>query len=120
LGDVLTLATPRTDDPLNGVQIPVSGKPHPNQSQPSVIEKIHARKVSQLPVRNDQGTYEHTPPDLSSTESIGDYIQARTAAWSQHLQRVRQRRAGTGSATPKASTKAISREAVRKAPKKRR
>jgi phospholipase C len=91
LGDVLTLATPRTDDPLKGVQIPVSSNAHPNQSHPSVIEKLHAMKVSHLPLRNDQGTYDHhTPPDLSSSAQIGDYIQARTAAWTQHLQRLRQ------------------------------
>jgi phospholipase C len=93
LGDVLTLATPRTDDPLKGVAIPSSNTPHPNQSKPSVIDQIHAAKVSHLPLRNEQGTYDqHTPPDLSSSASIGDYIQARTAAWSQHLQRRRQRR----------------------------
>jgi phospholipase C len=93
LGDVLTLAAPRTDDPLSGVRIPVSSAPHPDHSKPSVIEKIHAAKVSRLPVRNDQGSYDHhTPPDLSSAAQIGDYIQARTAAWNQHLQRLRQRR----------------------------
>jgi phospholipase C len=91
LGDVLTLATPRTDDPLKGVQIPVSTKAHPNQSQPSLLEKIHASKVSHLPLRNDKGTYDHhTPPDLSSSALLGDYIQARTAAWTQHLERLRE------------------------------
>ena len=91
LGDVLTLATPRTDDPLKGIPIPISGTQHPNQSQPSVIEKLHASKVSFLPLRNDKGTYDHhTPPDLSSSDQVGDYIQARTAAWTQHLQRLRQ------------------------------
>lgn len=91
LGDVLTLATPRTDDPLLGVQIPTLTTFHPNSSQPSVIEKLHASKVSFLPLRNDKGTYDHhTPPDLSSSAQIGDYIQARTAAWTQHLHRLRQ------------------------------
>src|SRR5262252_4321969 len=42
LGDVLTLATPRTDDPLAGVEIPQSDDQHPNLSQPSLIERIHA------------------------------------------------------------------------------
>jgi phospholipase C len=93
LGDVLTLANARTDDPLQGVEIAISNTPHPNQSQPSVIERIHAFKVSQLPLRNDQGTYDHhTPPDLSTSAAIGDYIHTRTAAWTQHLQRRHQRR----------------------------
>jgi phospholipase C len=92
LGDVLT-EKPRTDDPLKGVKIPVSPTVHPNQSQPSVIEKLHAAKVAMLPLRNDKGTYDqHTPPDLSSSAAIGEYIQARTAAWTQHLQRLDQRR----------------------------
>jgi phospholipase C len=93
LGDVLTLAHPRTDDPIKGVKIPVSHSTHPNQSQPSVIEKLYARKVSLLQVRNDKGSYEqHTPPDLSSTDAINDYIQGRVAAWKEHLRRQRQRR----------------------------
>lgn len=93
LGDVLKLATPRTDDPLAGVQVPVTDLPHPNSSTPSVIEKLHAAKVSMLPLRNDQGSYDqHTVPDLSSTAAIGEYIQTRTAAWSQHLQRMAERR----------------------------
>jgi phospholipase C len=94
LGDALTLSTLRKDDPLAGVPIPVAKPAHPNQSQPSVIELLHAKKVTDLPLRNDQGIYdEHTPPDLSSSAQIGDYIQARTAAWTQHLQRARERRA---------------------------
>jgi phospholipase C len=93
LGDVLSLAHPRTDDPISGVQIPVSHTTHPNQSQPSVIEKLYARKVSLLPIRNDKGSYDqHTPPELSSTDAINDYIQSRTAAWKEHLRRQRQRR----------------------------
>jgi phospholipase C len=92
LGDVLKLSTPRTDDPLIGVQVPVTNLPHPNSSKPSVVETLHAVKVSHLPLRNDQGSYDrHTAPDLSSTAAIGDYIQTRTAAWTQHLERVRER-----------------------------
>jgi|HubBroStandDraft_1064217.scaffolds.fasta_scaffold03238_2 phospholipase C len=84
LGDVLTLAAARTDDPLNGVAIPNSGTIHPNQQQPSELDKVHARRVSQLPVPNDHGTLDHTPPDLSTSAAIGDYIRGRTAAWKQH------------------------------------
>jgi phospholipase C len=51
LGDVLTLATARTDDPLQGVQIPASDVAHPEQSAPSLLETIHAHKVSLLPLR---------------------------------------------------------------------
>ena len=101
LGDVLTLATPRTDDPIQGVLPPVPDAPHPLQSQPSLIEKIHATKVSQLALRNDKGSYDqHAPPDLSSSAAIGDYIQTRTAAWTQHLERRRERRSAHGRRGP--------------------
>jgi phospholipase C len=93
LGDALTLANPRADDPLKGVKITVPSAPHPHSSQPSLIERIHAEKVAQLPLRNDEGSYDHTPPDLSSSAAIGDYIRGRTAAWNQHLQRIQHRRA---------------------------
>jgi hypothetical protein len=63
---------------------------------PSEIEKIHASKVANLPLRNEKGAYDrHTPPDLSTSAQISDYIQTRTAAWTQHLSRRRQRGGGT-------------------------
>lgn len=100
LGDVLTLAAPRTDDPINGVQAPTSSAVHPNLAQPSILEKIHANRVSHLQLRNDKGSYDqHTPPDLSSSEAIGDYVQTRTAAWTQHLERRKQRRQSGGHPT---------------------
>lgn len=88
LGDVLTLANPRDDDPITRGNIPVSNIPHPKQSQPSVLDMVHASRVAKLPLRNEKGTYDqHTPPDLSSSDAVGDYIQSRTAAWTQHLAR---------------------------------
>lgn len=59
LSDVLTLATPRAGAPLKGVAKLVSSTPHINRSQPSVINQIHAAKVSDLPLRNDLGSYDH-------------------------------------------------------------
>jgi phospholipase C len=107
------LATPRKDDPLKGVAIPKPAGSHPNSSQPSLIEKLHAGKVSYLPLRNDQGSYgQHTPPDLSSSSAIGDYIQSRTAAWSQHLQRLQSRRVAYAAQAKKPT--------ARKAKRKRR
>jgi phospholipase C len=94
LGDCVTLTKPRTDNVLADIEPPKAAlMSHPKQSQPSVIEKLHATKVSHLPLRNDKGTYDqHTPPDLSTSDAIGDYVQTRTAAWTQHLQRKRHRR----------------------------
>lgn len=116
LGDVLSLADPREDDPLAtaGAQIPVSNAFHPFTSEPSVIDRIHASKVAALPLRNEKGSYDqHTPPDLSTSAAISDYIQMRTAAWTQHLQRQRQRRLQAGAKRRKrgAAKKVVSRSA---------
>lgn len=111
LGDVLTLATARTDDPLHGVEIPVSTDPHPDMSQPSLIERIHADKVSTLPLRNQQGSYdEHTMPSLPSSAAVSDYIQTRTAAWRQHLERSR-RKKQPAPPTPKPVTRSRKKKA---------
>jgi phospholipase C len=110
LGDVLTLAVPRTDDPLQGVPIPVANVAHPEQAEPSLIEMIHAHKVALLPLRNDQGSYDrHTPPDLSTSAQIGDYIQGRTAAWTQHLERKRAEREARAATSPRRSRRPASR-----------
>jgi phospholipase C len=106
LGDVLTLKTPRVDDPLKGILPPISNLSHPLQSAPSELEKVHARRLSQMPLRNDQGVYDHTPPDLSSSAQIGDYIRDRTAAWSQHLQRERRRNSAEVKPKPQRRLKA--------------
>jgi phospholipase C len=121
LGDVLTLATARTDDPLAGVAIPLPSGAHPNSAEPSLLEKIHASRVAKLPVRNDQGAYDqHTPPDLSSSAAIGDYIQGRTAAWTQHLQRLRQKHGAAAVSKPAtAPKKKRPRKAVAAAPKRK-
>jgi len=75
------------------VLVPLNDVPHPEQEEPSLIEQIHAHKVSLLPLRNDQGSYDrHAPPELSTSAQIGDYIQGRTAAWTMHLQRKRAQR----------------------------
>lgn len=102
LGDVLTLAEPRTDDPLLGIDIPVSDAVHPAVDQPTEIQQIHAQKVATLPLRNQQGSYdEHVMPDLPTSAAVSDYIQTRTAAWRQHLQRRQQRREKQSSVRPK-------------------
>lgn len=85
LGGVLTLSDPRDDDPLDGVNVPVSKHAHPTPSKPSKLELLHAQKLSQLPIRNQFGTYDHEPPDLSSSASVGAYIHDRSAAWSQQV-----------------------------------
>jgi phospholipase C len=110
LADALTLVTPRADDPLQGVQVPVSTGTHPNLSQPSELETIHAAMVAALPVPDVHGGFgRHTPPDLSSSAAISDYIQMRTAAWKEYLQRVRRHREETGKEPTRRSRKGTKR-----------
>ncbi len=87
LGDVLTLAVPRTDNALQGVHVPVAQMDHPDQSLPSELEKIHAMRVAQLPLPDEHAQFKHTPPSLATSGAIHDYIEGRTAAWNEHLRR---------------------------------
>jgi len=93
LGDVLTLAAARADDPIEGVLPPVSSGAHPNSSTPSKIDRIHASKVAALPLRNEKGHFEETGsvPPLSSAADLTNFIRDRSAAWSQHQQRQKAR-----------------------------
>lgn len=81
-GDVLTLKTPRTDDPLKGVSVPVSGGQHPAPDAPSHLEQAHAELVSQLPVQDKHGT--SSPAETGMLKTSADYksyINSRTAAF---------------------------------------
>jgi phospholipase C len=95
LGDVLTLATPRTDDPVAGVAAPASHVHHPSAASPSHLEMVHAMRVAALPIRNEKGFYDALtePPDFDSAAQLTDFVRDRTAAWSQHVQRQKRRRA---------------------------
>jgi phospholipase C len=94
LGDVLTLATPRTDDPLSGVLPPVSAAPPPNPSRPTKLDRMHAALVAALPVRNAHGHYpEDVPaPTFASAADLGDFVRDRTAAWKEQVRRRKQQR----------------------------
>jgi phospholipase C len=91
LADALTLAAPRTDDPLKDVKVPVSSAHHPNSSTPSKLDMIHAARVAALPIRSEKGHYEQAKPTLTSAAEVSDFIRDRTAAWKEHLRRQRAR-----------------------------
>lgn len=81
-GGVLTLGTPRTDDPLAGVAVPVSGGAHPAPEQPSHLQQVHADLASKLPVQDEHGTA--TPSESNTLRTSADYkayARSRTAAW---------------------------------------
>ena len=81
VGDVLTLTTPRTDDPLAGVTAPVSSGANPAAGQVSHLQQVQAEMVSHLPVplarvsTSPLLAHQHTPDDFEH------YISARTALW---------------------------------------
>jgi phospholipase C len=106
LGDVLTLAKPRTDNPLAGVMPPVSSSPQPNASVPTRLDKIQAARVAALPIRNEKGHYDESvdPPTFASSADLSTFIRDRMAAWKDHIARQRQRRAQAGGA-PRARQK---------------
>ena len=87
VGDVLTLNTPRTDDPLTGVTVPTSNQSHPAADQPTHLQQVQADLVSQLPVKDEQGGTHHTPPPLKTSADYANYIRSRTAKWKSQRQK---------------------------------
>jgi phospholipase C len=81
LGGVLTLATPRTDDPMAGVTAPTSSGQNPAAGEVSHLLSLQAQQVSELqvPVSHLQNApllaNQHTPADYQN------YIAARTDTW---------------------------------------
>jgi phospholipase C len=81
IGAVLTLAAPRSDDPLKGVAVPASAAMPPGKDQPSHLQQVHAELVSELPVPDEDGGTHHTMPALKTAEDYKQYIINRTNAW---------------------------------------
>jgi len=81
IGGVLTLTEPRTDDPLQGVTVPVATGTNPDEDQPSHLQEVHAELVAQLPVPDGHGGTHHTMPPLKTNSDYRNYIRTRTAAW---------------------------------------
>jgi phospholipase C len=81
VGDVLSLAAPRTDDPLAGVTAPVSSGANPAAAEVSHIQVVNAQLTSQLPVPLSEL---HSAPLLATQQTPADYdhyVTARTATW---------------------------------------
>lgn len=81
VGDVLSLATPRTDDPLAGVTAPTSTGANPAAAEVSHIQMVNAQLTSQLPVPLSEL---HSAPLLENQRTPSDfdhYVAARTATW---------------------------------------
>jgi phospholipase C len=81
VGAVLTLSTPRTDDPLAGVVVPVAATQNPDVDRPSHLQQVQAELVAALPVPDSQGGAHHTMPPLKTNSDYRAYIRSRTEAW---------------------------------------
>lgn len=78
-GSVLTLDTPRSDDPLRGVQVPVSAYPPP---PPAGINHLVAAMVDaaqHLPVTGEKAA--GGKPRIHNEEEALDYVRARYRAY---------------------------------------
>jgi phospholipase C len=79
IGGVLTLTTPRTDDVLAGVTVPVSAGPGPAAGEPSHLQKIQAELVSrQFPAGQNPAPGTAVTAHLTSADYT-NYITAHSS-----------------------------------------
>ena len=79
VGDVLTLATPRTDDVLAGVTVPVSGASSPAAGEPSHLQEIQAELISRrFPAGQDPAPNATVTAHLTSAD-YASYIRAHSS-----------------------------------------
>ena len=81
IGAVLTLKTPRADDPLQGVTVPQAKGSNPAAQRPSHLQQVLAELVAKLPVPDTAGGTHHDMPALRTNSDYRTYIQERVAAW---------------------------------------
>jgi len=81
LGGVLTLTTPRADDPLAGVVAPTSTGPNPAAGEVSRLDQLHAQMTADLPVPDEQLIGQPMLPAQGTSAELANYIAARTSTW---------------------------------------
>jgi phospholipase C len=81
LGDVLTLTTPRTDDPLAGVVAPTVPGANPAAGEVSHLQQLQAQMVANLPVPDEQLVGTPALPNQVTPADFDNYIQTRTSRW---------------------------------------
>ena len=75
-GDVLTLSTPRTDDPLAGVTVPTAAEPGPAAGLPSHLQEIQAELVSRQFPAGQSAIPGQTGPAPATDAALSSYIRA--------------------------------------------
>lgn len=81
MGAVLSLDSPRSDDPLSGVAAPVSSGTNPSANKPSHLQEVYAELVSRLPVPDATHGTHRPAPRLETDYDYDRYIKERLAAW---------------------------------------
>lgn len=77
----LSLATPRTDDPLAGVAVPQAKGRRRAEKRPSHLQEVYADLVSRLPVAGAANDVHRHPRKLATADDYDRYIKTRLAAW---------------------------------------
>jgi phospholipase C len=81
LGDVLTLTTPRTDDPIAGVLAPVATGPNPAADEVSHLQQLQAQMIADLPVPSERLIGQPALPLQTTPAEFSHYIEARASTW---------------------------------------
>jgi phospholipase C len=74
---VLTLATPRTDDPLAGLTVPAAKSTPPLPAGPDHLEMALAEGAERLPIDEGAAGHQHVLPQFKSGKEAVDYARRR-------------------------------------------
>jgi len=81
LSAALTLAAPRTDDPLAGVAVPPLAAVNPTALTPTHLQQIQAEMMADLPLQDAAGGDHHVMPPMTTSADVDRYIAQRDATW---------------------------------------
>jgi phospholipase C len=81
VGGVLTLAAPRTDDPLAGATVPTAKSTPPLPAGPDHLETALAEAAERLPVSEKGAGHQHVLPHFKSGKEAVDYARRRYRIW---------------------------------------
>ena len=85
LWPVISLAKPRTDDPLDGVAPPEAPPSPLPRDVPTHLQLINAAMAAALPVHDEQGATHHSTPDVmpvfETSQEYDAYIRDRVERW---------------------------------------
>ena len=81
LSGLFTLTAARTDDPLQGVAVPVAAPSTPPSGAPNKLQRGLAELVARLPATDAAGHLDDELPELHTSQEYDDFINRKTEAW---------------------------------------